>query len=410
MAVANAGTIQVLGVPVRLDPSLAVILFLFAASAHTSTIALIAFVVGGAAAVLAHELGHALAARALGASGIRISLHGFGGLTQFQMSSPSRWRASLIAVAGPAVGLALGLAVWLARAATAPSSQSSAAEVYSQLLFVTAGWSVINLLPVLPLDGGRLLEQILPGSPQNRSRLAGVVSVVLAGGAALWFWQRGAQYPALMFALLGAYGFVGAVRTTTAGSPPQPSASGEVFRLAASGDYPAAAAVAREATSIHPALAALLPAILVHDSEAAQRLWRLYERKPDDAMTRACVALWRTHSHDWPGILTMLSEGPLLLGAGTAALHGAYEAGAFADGAEIGEAVLRTTPNAWIAYNTACCWSLSGNDDRALSALRRAVDYGWTDWRQVDADTDLAAVRRSPAFTTWRTTIAAAQA
>jgi hypothetical protein len=127
-------------------------------------------------------------------------------------------------------------------------------------------------------------------------------------------------------------------------------------------------------------------------------------------MTRGCVVLWRTHSQDWPGILTMLSEGNVDPAAGVAALQRAYEAGAFAEGAEIGEAVLRTFPHAWVAYNTACCWALDGNDDRALSALRRAVDYGWTDWAQVDGDADLAAVRRSPAFTTWRTAFPAAQA
>lgn len=85
-----------------------------------------------------------------------------------RLTTPSRLQASLIALAGPAVGLALGMLVWLARAGANPLPYSQASDVYRELLVVTVGWSIVNLLPVLPLDGGRLLEQALPGSAQDR--------------------------------------------------------------------------------------------------------------------------------------------------------------------------------------------------------------------------------------------------
>ena len=55
-------------------------------------------------------------------------------------------------------------------------------------LFTTFGWSAFNLLPIVPLDGGHIMTDLIPGDVQRRRRIAAVVSIVFAVviGAALW--------------------------------------------------------------------------------------------------------------------------------------------------------------------------------------------------------------------------------
>lgn len=401
---------RLFGIPCRVDPGALVVLAVLATSARVSTSLFVTFVLGALVAVVAHELGHALVARAFGASDVSVSLVAYGGVTHYRLKAPSRWQASMISAAGPAVGLGLGVALWCARTAAQPAAHSHAAAVYSELLFVTAGWSLVNLLPVLPLDGGRLLQQALPGSPQDRTRFAGLISTLVAALASSWFWRHGATYAALMFGLLAGFGAYTAFRGVETGSQHRHSASCDVFRHVAAGEYDQAEALTRTARAVHPALLALIAAVRDDDKAAVARLWQLYEARPDDAMVRSCVVLLRAQTGDWPGVLTMLQTGAVKAGACRAALLKAFDTGAFHDGAGIGEATLRVKPDALIAYTTARCWARSGNPQLALRALMRAIDYGWTHWALVDADPNLEAVRADPAFQSWRRTFPASAA
>jgi Zn-dependent protease len=398
------GSFRLLGFPLRVDPALFVVLLVLVTSAHVTRSVLIAFVVGGAVSVIAHELGHAVAAKSLGASSVSISLQSYGGLTKYTLHTATRTKVALIAAAGPAVGLALGLWVWIAEQAAAPVPGSEQAATYRQLLFVTAGWSVINLLPVVPLDGGRLLEQLLPGTAQDRARAAGMISIVSAALACMWFWQRHELYPAVVFGVLTAYSGVYAILGLAPGSGHRHTPSCTVFAKACAGDYAGAADAARQLSKPDAALAALLPAVMDNDTAAQARLYAINERHPEDLMARSCLMLLRAHLGDWPGILAMLRGRSVKLGAMTAAFDAAYKAHAFAEAANIGERFLQSRDNSLIAYNTACCWARAGNPDLALSALMRAVTFGWCDWAQIDNDEDLATVRVTPGFQSWRLT------
>lgn len=106
-----------------------------------------------AAAVIAHEVGHAAAATRMGFGHIRISLHALGGDTTY-LGWATRAQKLAIAFAGPAVGLFLAAIVWSA----VPESW-----VRDDLLLVTLGWSLINLMPLQPLDGGEIVEALLRG-------------------------------------------------------------------------------------------------------------------------------------------------------------------------------------------------------------------------------------------------------
>ena len=70
--------------------------------------------------------------------------------------------------------------------------------------FTTLGWSALNLLPIVPLDGGHLLELALPGTPAVRRRLAAQVSIALAVGAGVVAYKAGMPYGLLLAVLFAA--------------------------------------------------------------------------------------------------------------------------------------------------------------------------------------------------------------
>lgn len=128
-------------------------------------------------AVLAHELGHAAALRLCGARLRRVSV-GLAGIEINYVNLISRGRTALSLAAGPAAGLIYAL--------TACRFGGEYLRLSGAVSFVL---TIFNLLPVLPLDGGRLVAEL------TDEALAGTLSrvaslLLLAGGAALLFAYR----------------------------------------------------------------------------------------------------------------------------------------------------------------------------------------------------------------------------
>ncbi len=133
--------------------------------------------------VLAHELGHATTALLFGLTP-RIELYAMGGTTSWSApKAPSRARRIIITLAGPAAGFVFAGAVLLLHASFGSRLFAGAigAYAYASLLAVNVGWGVLNLLPMLPLDGGNVLLQVLHGATGERGeRPARIVSIVVA--------------------------------------------------------------------------------------------------------------------------------------------------------------------------------------------------------------------------------------
>jgi Zn-dependent protease len=110
-------------------------------------------------ALLAHELGHAFQAQREGMQIEGITLWLFGGVARFKGMFPSAGAEFRIAIAGPLVSLAIGLLFALvAWGAALPTAVDGVAAWLGYInLFLLA----FNLLPALPLDGGRVLRAIL---------------------------------------------------------------------------------------------------------------------------------------------------------------------------------------------------------------------------------------------------------
>jgi Zn-dependent protease len=111
------------------------------------------------ASLLLHELGHAVQARREGMEIDGITLWLFGGVARFKGMFPSAGAEFRIAIAGPLVSLALGVLFVLA--ALVITSPESVDAVAAWLGYINLMLLLFNLLPALPLDGGRVLRSIL---------------------------------------------------------------------------------------------------------------------------------------------------------------------------------------------------------------------------------------------------------
>lgn len=106
--------------------------------------------------LLLHELGHAIQARREGVEIEGITLWLFGGVAQFKGMFPSAGAEFRIAIAGPLVSLGLGiLFVVVAVFAGLPGAADG---VVAWLGYINLTLLVFNMLPALPLDGGRVLR------------------------------------------------------------------------------------------------------------------------------------------------------------------------------------------------------------------------------------------------------------
>lgn len=106
--------------------------------------------------VLFHEFGHALTARLFGQKP-RIELVALGGLTYHNGQKLPFWKQFLIVLNGPLFGFILVILATLLLQIPA-FSQGASYSVLSLTRLVNLFWTIINLLPVMPLDGGQLLR------------------------------------------------------------------------------------------------------------------------------------------------------------------------------------------------------------------------------------------------------------
>ncbi len=120
--------------------------------------------------LLAHELAHALVARAFGMKVNRITLWLLGGVTQLDSPSPTARADLLVALAGPATSLGVGGVSAVLAALVGTSGLVGTALVW--LASVSILLAVFNLLPGAPLDGGRVLRALVWWRSGDRDRAA----------------------------------------------------------------------------------------------------------------------------------------------------------------------------------------------------------------------------------------------
>ncbi|MER7011351.1 site-2 protease family protein [Saccharopolyspora sp. NPDC000359] len=191
---------RVAGVPVLLSPSwwvgAALIVLLYTplvgrilpgAGVWESALLAAVFTVFLAVSVLLHELGHCIVALRLGLPVRRVRLFLLGGLTEISRTPPKPVQEGLIAAAGPAVSLVLAVAAGIGWFAMVPGGAVWLLVV--QTCVANLAVAVFNLLPGLPLDGGRMLRALTWRITGRRGTgtTAGVIGAAVVA-AALIFW------------------------------------------------------------------------------------------------------------------------------------------------------------------------------------------------------------------------------
>jgi Zn-dependent protease/CBS domain-containing protein len=106
--------------------------------------------------VLIHELSHSLVARGFRLPVRRILLYPLGGFSELEQEPPTPGQEFLVSAAGPAMSLVLAALGYGIDKLTHPAGIAHALVEYFILANVLVG--IFNLLPGLPLDGGRLLR------------------------------------------------------------------------------------------------------------------------------------------------------------------------------------------------------------------------------------------------------------
>ena len=147
--------------PVHIGPSIVLIFLLFVSFDGTPRdiaydLAFVAMIVGS---IFLHEMGHAWGCLIQNIPVRKVMLHGFGGYCQHARSATPR-ESELIVAMGPIVNLVLWAVCGLIEQAMWASGRPYDAVLW---FFASMAWlngylAVFNLLPISPLDGGRIFE------------------------------------------------------------------------------------------------------------------------------------------------------------------------------------------------------------------------------------------------------------
>lgn len=195
---------RLLGIPVHLDVTFLIVLPFFAWMIGNNVAVLVeplglerhaelltqgfvryllglAAVIGLFASVLVHELGHCVVGRRYGMEIQRITLWLLGGMAQFAKMPQQPGGEAIMAAAGPITSYLIGGICWAATLAV-PEDLPYVQFLLRYLFVMNVLLATFNLLPALPLDGGRVLRSLLAlRLPRLRAtEIAGSISKVLA--------------------------------------------------------------------------------------------------------------------------------------------------------------------------------------------------------------------------------------
>lgn len=252
-------------IPVRVRGSFLFVVLLFGSSLkRPDAIAVAAAVVF--VSILVHELGHAVVARIYGFEP-QIELYGMGGITSWRPGDKpvSYGRQILISVAGPAAGFVLYGVLLLAQRLGFRPEHALAQLAVELLVWVNLRWGILNLVPLLPMDGGNVMRGALMLLTKGRGdKPARAVSIVT--GALLAFY--GLSTGSLWIGMLGGmFTYMNAQALTRRSPEAPPGSAGN----AQSGDEPLAHAIEKAYVALddhdgRTAVALLRPALSANAS------------------------------------------------------------------------------------------------------------------------------------------------
>lgn len=392
--------------------------------------------------VLVHELGHAFAARAFGAKP-SIQLVGLGGLTRAEgVERLEWWQDLLFTLAGPAAGLALGVFAGLLYFVGLPDPIRYFAK---GMAIANLWWTVMNLLPISTLDGGRITTLVLT-QVMGRPGFLVAQLIALALAALVLLFAVAVRQPlvavvvALMvmrtFANIGAYQR-GELPVGSAAHPltvviERAEALYRERKLTEAGLIAGGVVEAADTPSLLRSRAhVLLGWIALKEGNGRRALDHFSQvqglQVPLHALaagfsligdeTRA-IPLWAQASQVMGEQLVLDEYAGALIRGGreqeARALPGVQMARAFSAAervhyvrkefeaaARAAEAAFHEEPHPTLAYTAACAWAQANKPEDALRLLSLAAQNGYRNAAEARTDPDLKSLRGTPQFDGW---------
>ena len=188
------------GIPVYLDFSLIILLILFVMDFGSFVYGL-SFALALALSIVAHELGHALTARAFGYHTRDITLSLLGWCASLISLPRKAWQEFLTAIAGPAVSFVISGLAWLSLNFL-PVEERWTVLVLYYTMWMNFVLGCFNLLPGFPMDGGRVFRSV--ASVFTTRTKATYIAMIVGRGFAILLALRGLH----SIVTGGAWGFI----------------------------------------------------------------------------------------------------------------------------------------------------------------------------------------------------------
>lgn len=152
--------------------------------------------------VLVHEFGHALTAMGFGHQ-TKITLMLSGGITERKGGPLKLWQEFLVVINGPLFGFVLCILSFLALGSLQPEKGTFLYIALGASTFINFFWNVLNLFPVGPLDGGRLLNICLEAVLGTRGiRIGYFIGIIVGAIVGILGFVVGQPFIGALFCLL----------------------------------------------------------------------------------------------------------------------------------------------------------------------------------------------------------------
>lgn len=337
-------------IAIRIEPIFFLLVFALGWLSSGTLMGTVLFAIVAFISILIHELGHALTAFSFGQSSF-ITFMALGGVTKRLGLPLSPWKEFMIVLNGPLAGICLYfICAWTLQ--LKPKSEA-VAYMLQVGAFINLFWTLLNLVPVMPLDGGRLLQIILNrlfGFRGIQFSYAFSFIIALLFGVFFIFIN---QFLAAAFFFIFAFESFRQFRSS---------------RLMSSSD---------ESGELKEALS---EAVDQHSKEKLQEVrekaksgWiylsatsELAKILQGEGENQKAYDLVSSEKGKWD------REGQLLLQALS------YTTGHFAEGAKIGEELFREQADPEVAYINALCYAKLGKQEPCFGWLKTALREGFS--------------------------------
>ena len=384
----------IFGIPVRIEPSFLFITALVGLQGGGGVVGMVSWMLAVFISVLVHELGHATLMKYWGFSPY-IVLHGFGGYAaQDGNGRSSIWRQVAISLAGPGAGFVLGFVTMFAWYVAPEALPGGIQSLLRYIMYTTFFWGVMNLLPMMPLDGGHVARLLFLRFIPSRPRLPWYLTIVVATlsiGASLavgmFFWAIVSAS-----AIWSAVQQVRALPATVGVSPRRARPAGQAVAFRGRGEGPATVGGGAKGGPTH-----------TPDDDPVQAARAAFVRSPTESSGTALVTAFvaeRRYS-----ALAAIAGGPdgavipgVALGVAAAA---ALEAGVPKSAVELGALAHRRGAGLQVSPLLARAHGRLGEHEQAASWIQAAVADGLPDPEALRRAPELAALADDPRWHTW---------